>query len=534
MKGPLNGNFDHYLMQSARFGVPEIIKAHGVTPLYLDESISGWDGQFYYYIANDLFAQKDTTSHIDADAYRYQRVGIPILSKLLSLVLFQDWVSPFIYYLTHFLLILLGTAVAARFFIKEGVSAYWIIPWSVGMGTQITLLNGLPDGAADALLMIAMISAYQKKYKVYAIAITFACLSREAYVAFPAIFFGALALERWIKKRSIKPYTDFFFLICPIIIFAAWQLFIKLRFTMTPAEQSASVLGLPFKSLFAHMISGLQGHYPNTPAGWNSYVAGMGIVLFTLLLVWTLIVIIKTRPLTSMLEGNIVRNTAAGFTLILCLLYFCFGDTVIWHFTGYMKAGGLFLFCIPFIAAVTKQHLSKAIFAFSMVITVFFCWQGWHARVDQPPIKYKVDTQCKHFKIDTSGTCLEKFVWQGDELPGLVGTTQAGKRITQQGKTTSGFSSYGPYIELPKGKYRVELLISGEGADLGYTDIVGVTPSNVTTTLAKKSLPSGNDVKIETLLDIQESFIKSLEVRTWYQSGNLSIQSLTIERLPEQ
>ena len=532
MKGPLNGNFDHYLMQSTRFGVPEDLKAHDVTALYQDESISGWDGQFYYYIANDLLAQKDTTSHIDADAYRYQRVGIPMLSKLLSLVLFQDWVSPFIFYLTHFLLILLGTAVAARFFIKEGVPAYWIIPWSVGMGTQITLLNGLPDGAADALLMIAMIAAYQNKYKVYAIAITFACLSREAYVAFPVILFGAVVLERWIKKRSIKPYTDFFFLVCPIIIFIAWQLFIRLRFTMTPAEQSASVLGLPLKSLFVHMISGLQGHYPNVPVGFSSYVAGVGVALFTLLLVWTLIVIIKTRPLTSMLEGNIVRNTAAGFTLILCLLYFSFGDTVIWHFTGYMKAGGLFLFCIPFIAAITKQPLHKATFAFAMVITVFFCLQGWRARIDQPPIKYKVDTQCKHLKIDISGTCFEKFVWQGDELPGLVGTIKEGKRVNEQGTTASGYSSYGPYIELPKGKYRVELSISGEGADLGYMDIVGVSPSNVTTTLSKKSLPSGEDVKIETFLDIPDSFIRSLEVRTWYQSGNLSIQSLTIERLP--
>jgi hypothetical protein len=533
MKGPLNGNFNHYLMQSARFGVPDAIKERGITPLYLDENTLGWDGQFYYYIANDLLAQKDTASHIDADAYRYQRVGIPILSKLLSLVLFQDWVSPFIYYLTHFLLILLGTAVAARFFIKEGIPAYWIIPWSVGMGTQITLLNGLPDGAADALLMIAMISAYQKKYKVYAIAITFACLSREAYAAFPAIFFGAVVLERWIKKRSIKPYTDLFFLISPLIIFAAWRLFIRLRFTMTPTEQSASVLGRPLESLFTHMFAGLQGHYPNLPAGLISYVSGIGIVLFAMLLVWMLVVSIKTRPLASILEGNIVRNTATGFALVLCLLYVCFGDTVMWHFTGYMKAAGIFFFCIPFIAAVTKQPLRKTAFVFAMAITVFFCMLGWRIRVDLPPITYKVDTRCEHIKFDTSKTCLEKFVWQGDELPGLVGTAQDGKRIAEQGKTGSGFSSFGPYIEVPQGKYRVELSISGEGTDLGYTDIIGVPASNVITTLAKKPLVSGNDVKIETLLDIQESSIKNLEVRTWYQSGNLSIQSITIERLSD-
>ncbi|MNR48149.1 hypothetical protein D3C85_1673480 [compost metagenome] len=86
-------------------------------------------------------------------------------------------------------------------------------------------------------------------------------------------------------------------------------------------------------------------------------------------------------------------------------------------------------------------------------------------------------------------------------------------------------------MELPQGKYRVVLLISGEGSDLGYTDIQGTDPGNAVVTLAKKTLTPGKEVKIETLLDIQERFIRNLEVRTWYQSGNLSIQTLTIERL---
>lgn len=531
MKGPLNGNFDHYLMQADRWGMPEAIKQHGGTPLYLDEWNSGWDGQFYYYIANDLLAQKDTPDHIDADAYRYQRVGIPALSKLLSLVLFQDWVSPFIYYLTHFLLILLGTAVAARFFIKEGVPAYWIIPWSVGMGTQITLLNGLPDGAADALLIIGMVSAYQKKYGVYALAITFACLSREAYVAFPAIFFGAQVLERLIKQKSIKPVSELLVMLSPLVIFLAWQSYIRLHFAMTPAEQSASVLGVPLMSLVTHLIAGLQGHYPKMGSGWDSYMAGTGLALFAVLLAWTLWAIAKTRPVQSMLQGNIISNTAAAFTLTLCLLYLCFGETVIWNFTGYMKAGGLFLFCIPFIAAISRHRLHVATFVLAMIITAFFCWQGWILRVDQPPIKYKFDAQCHHLKIDTSGNCLERFVWKGDELAGLVGTLDSGKRVATQGLTPSGFISYGPYIELPKGKYRVELSISGVGSDLGYTDIIGVDASDEAVTLAKKTITAGDDVKIQTVLVVGDSFIRNLEVRTWYQSGNLSIQSLSIERL---
>ena len=533
VKGPLNGNFDHYLMQADRWGMPEAIREHGVTPLYLDGWNSGWDGQFYYYIANDLLAQKDTASHIDADAYRYQRIGIPILSKLLSLALFQEWVSPFIYYLTHFLLILLGTAVAARFFVEQGVPVYWIIPWSMGMGTQISLLNGLPDGAADALLILGMVAGYQKRYWAYSIAITFACLSREAYVAFPAIFVGAHVLERMIKQKSIRPYLDLILLLCPLVIFVAWHSFIRMRFAMTPTEQSASVLGFPLKSLIIHLIAGLQGRYPNMEGGWYSYMAGIGLVLFTILLGWALWFIAKTQPVKSVLQRDIAKTTAGVFTLTLCLLYLCFGDTVIWNFTGYMKAGGLFLFCIPFMAAITNRSLHAANFVLAMIITVFFCWQGWILRVDQPTIKYKFDTNCHHLKIDTAGTCLEKFIWKGDELVGLVGKPENGRRVATQGQTFAGFMSYGPYIELPKGKYQIELSISGVGTDLGYTDIIGVDTNNAAVMLAKKALIPGNDVKIQTMLDVESDFIRNVEVRTWYQSGNLSLQSLTIERLAD-
>ncbi|WP_448646099.1 hypothetical protein [Pseudomonas mohnii] len=532
VKGPLNGNFDHFLMQADLWGVPDKIKQHGITPLYLDDWNAGWDGQFYYYIANDIFAQHDTASHIDSDAYRYQRVGIPILSKIFSLLLLQEWVSPFLYYLTHFLLILLGTAIAARFFTKQGVSAYWIIPWSVGMGTQITLLNGLPDGAADALLIIAMIAAYEKKYIAYTVSITFACLSREAYVAFPAILIFAEIIERYRNKTSFTPRGDFLLLLSPLVVFFAWHIFIRLKFIHTPGEQSPGILGAPLKSLFLHLLPGLQGHYPNMQAGWFSYISAIGLIFFCLLLILTAYTVTKTHPLRTTLEGKLVSNTASAFTLVLCLLYSCFGDTVIWNFTGYMKAAGLFLFCIPFIATTKKLPLRKSTFAFFIIITVFFCWQGWTLRVNQPPIKYKFDSNCNHLKIITSDSCFEKFVWRGDELLGLVGEPVNNERIAVQGKTRTGYISYGPYIELLRGNYNVTLSISGEGANLGYTEIAGIDANNNAITFSKQALKPGKNIDINTTLHINDTSIRNLEVRTWYQSGNLSIHKITIERTP--
>jgi hypothetical protein len=47
------------------------------------------------------------------------------------------------------LIVLVAVGMAAFFFQRKGISPYWALFWALGIGTQVTQLNGLPDAAAD-------------------------------------------------------------------------------------------------------------------------------------------------------------------------------------------------------------------------------------------------------------------------------------------------------------------------------------------------------------------------------------------------
>jgi hypothetical protein len=531
--GPLDGTFNKYLMQAERWGIPDELKNRGVESLYRDDWNAGWDGQFYYYIANDLLAQKDTIQHLDADAYRYQRVGIPLLSYVMSLITFQDWVSPALFYFTHLMLILLGTAIGAYFFNKRGVSPYWIIPWSVGLGTQITLLNGLPDGAADALLILALFACFKKKYYIYSFAVTFACLAREAYILFPLIYFAGHIYHSFTSdnKKIYQPY--YFLLTFPIVVFTAWHIFVRTYFIQTPGEQAHGILSLPFVSIYRHLFAGFSGSYPNIPDGFHSYIAGVGIFLFVCLMLYVFYLSFKINPLSSLQKGNVFLFAISVFSMLLASLYVSFGDSVIWNFTGYMKAASLFVFIVPLLLTLRNKKPGKRVLIFLISLTVFFGIQGWQLRVNQPAIKYKVDVECQHIKFK-GNKCLEKFIWNGDELPGTTGKIFNGRRVAYEGMDKAGFLTYGPYIDLPKGIYKIELKFSADAQYSGYVNSIGISSVNGTVVYIKDLPLDGVGSHFSRIISISDEMVRNFEVRMWYGKGDLSLKTLSVERLNDE
>jgi len=62
----LGGQFDEYLQPGAMYAAPAVIKDHGYDAhIYIEPGHPGWDGQFYYYMANDPIIVGDTPLHID-------------------------------------------------------------------------------------------------------------------------------------------------------------------------------------------------------------------------------------------------------------------------------------------------------------------------------------------------------------------------------------------------------------------------------------------------------------------------------------
>jgi len=393
------GTFNQHFLPAKMFGVPEELAEKGIKPLYVEPKECGWDGQFYYYIANDVLGLKDTSKHIDADAYRYQRIGLPLLAKVLSLVVLRDWVSPVIYYLTSLLLILGAAVTGASFFKEKGVLPYWILIWSLGVGTQLTLMNGLPDAAADSLLIMALVALMRRHYGWYAVAASLAALSREAYVLVAMTIFlthfcskflpiNSLSLLN-IKKCCLETLLDrtMWFLFLPVLIFTLWQGYIHFHFG-SPSAQASGILGLPFQNIWHYFYSGWQQQHPLLGPGPIGRIEAIGILLFVVLLSSCLVRLIGLLKWGSSRDSSGV-GIAIGFVCLIGM-YYCFGPTVMQHYTGYMKAANIFYFLFFFITALDKRSVFKSwlyVIAIGFVIysAYFFDRHLLEERVLTPP-----------------------------------------------------------------------------------------------------------------------------------------------------
>lgn len=536
VSGPLSGDFSKHIMSAKRWGVPAELKEKGIAPLYTSEHDAGWDGQFYFYMSNDLLAQKDASKHIDSDAYRYQRIGLPLFAKVLSVLTLQSWVSTQTYYASSFILILLAVLIGGYYFAQNNVSPLWMLPWSLGAGTQLTLLNGLPDAAADAFFIVALVACVSRKYWIYGMAMSFAVLSREAYILFGAIFFAGMVWVQFKNKEHQFRLKDWLLCSLPIVLFACWHLFVRHHFDNTPASQSAQVLGFPLQSTFSHMFAGLSGHYPGLPDGANSVQHGMNIFFYLALILSTFAAAIKFKPLRKLKFENLLPTAIALFLCGLIGLYLSFGDTVMWHFSGYMKAANLFLFLWPFFLLLSGKKIHKLHGFFLLFLTLFFGKQAWDFRVNQQAIvPLNAEAICANANDTNNKKCTRRWVYQAKQLPATLGDVVGAER-TASIKDGEGFLIYGPYIKLEGGLYKFKLSFSGASEHgksvLGHWEIGRFAPAPSVEVFYKANLLSGDDTYTEINVHIPEKGIESLEVRAWFGgSGSLTVKKIEIEKI---
>ena len=400
LHGPLDGRFSHFFLPAEKFGIPKALQAHGITDMYKGPEETGWDGQFYYYIANDLIGTPDTLAHIDSDAYRYQRIGLPLLANIVAKLTLRTWVSPLTFYFTNLLIILLATGVAAAFFQRRQFSPYFILFWSLGCGTQLTLLNGLPDAMADGLLIMSVIALLDKRNWLYAVLMSLTALSREAYVLMPACL-GFMMLVQQLRQPTF-PFWHWLgkvrFHAVACAIFVIWQIYLRLHFHTAPTQQAEHILGLPFASAWQFILEGLRGHHEIVGTGKMAYYEAIGVILFILLLGWSLLSALRLF-IKSWRNNPSVDNESClylGFSLcfiVLVLMYYCFGRTVMMHYSGYFKAANLFLFVLPFLTCLRKARptwyllafLCSVLGFFNMVLSYHVYGEPYHPT---PPIQY--------------------------------------------------------------------------------------------------------------------------------------------------
>lgn len=461
----LQGNFKHFFLPAEMFGVPSELKSRGLTELYKGKYQTGWDGQFYYYIANDPLALKDTVQHIDSDAYRYQRIGLPLLANIASKLTGQSWVSPMMYYLTSLFVILVAVGVAANFFQNRNFSPYWILLWSLGCGTQVTQLHGLPDAAADGLLILALVSLVERKSLRYMLTVTFAALAREAYVLLPA-FMGLVLLVENVriegfgtysclrKKGIFRLFKQIWIHVVPIAIFFGWQVFVRIKFGVSPSSQAGGILGWPFTALWHYLLVGLGGMHPVVGGGRAAYLEGFGIILYLSLLM------ISARALISLLINawplgsrfNLEKEASLGIALTfigLIFMYLCFGPIVMMYYTGYFKVANIFLFVIPLVVCLNRKKVSHLMLVFLMGVTLFFDYFLWVRIFDVP---YRPITAVQY--VATEPACLKNYrakitplSIENTSKAGLISRFLFGRTIVIHVKVTNlSNESFSPFL----------------------------------------------------------------------------------------
>lgn len=385
----LQGDINNHILAGDMFGTPVDIKDRGIKPLYYGPGNTGWDGQFYYYISNDLLGLKDTPIHIDAPSYRYQRVGMSLFAALTAKIALQEWVSPGWYFWSYFFLLTFATYVGGAIFYRLAGNSALILLWSLSVGTQITLFNALPDAAADAFLIIAIALMLRKYYLAAAIPFAFACLSREVYVIFPlAIVFcyvvesilSARRLGRQIPLNYFWTWSPRYYLLIPIIITVGWQVYIVRHFGIRPAEQAHNIMGLPLASWWDYFTSGLSGVHKLIGAGPFAYFESASLLSYLAVLVVGVWVSIHTLFIGKKIRAGDVSGLSLA-TLLFVALYLCFGSTVMMHYTGYFKAISVFFFIIPLLItfndlSARARNVSITILLASLLITSIYNFQN--------------------------------------------------------------------------------------------------------------------------------------------------------------
>lgn len=355
VSGHLNGNINNAILSAERFGVPTELASHGIQEFYQGKKETGWDGQFYYYISNDLLSgDTDTLKHIDNPIYRYQRPGVGIFVKAISVGLGESWVSPTTYYLSYLLLVCLATFVLAKFLgelSSKRFMPYLALFWSLSISVQLTLLNYLPDAGSDCFLIFAIVALYYRRWLVYAISMSFCLLSRESYVLLP-VFVLIFVFFHYYKNRVKISTTHISCLFIPLVVYFLWHHHIS----SLPGNLSAIGNNLLYPIPLASSLHYLFINMSEMSFSYHSKIE----VLFTVnFLLIVFIAIVATTKLIKSEKFSIEIMGVMFGVLLLTTLYLFFGNTVTFDYTGYMKVLGAPVITILISLAVINGRSNK-------------------------------------------------------------------------------------------------------------------------------------------------------------------------------
>ena len=214
---------------------------------------NGYDGQFYYRLALDPANLHRTAFGITMDApFRVQRIGYPALAWLLSAGQ-HAWVPVALVAVNVLALAAVGLAggTLAR---DAGRHALWGLLLAGYFGFFMSAGNDLTEPVAAACLLGGIIACRRGRPVLAGAAFGYGALTRET-VLIAALALGLTRLIPWARRTARPGAADLAWAI-PVVMFAAWQLVLRLAtgsVILMDSAASNSSPGLPF-SQFAGAV----------------------------------------------------------------------------------------------------------------------------------------------------------------------------------------------------------------------------------------------------------------------------------------
>ena len=379
----LGGDINLYALTSAMFGMPSHLIENGERFTYVMAGETGWDGQFNYYIANDLLNNQGTAAHIDNPAYRWARPGLSFLAFISSKILGLEYISQAHFAIVTVGITILGITALTYITMKSGLSPLLIFAWALFPGQLITTFSGLSDACADSFfaIFIALYLGYalrtiraQKKVRrfdelMWTLALSFAgvlcVLSREIYLIFFMVclllkgmeyVFSKAIMTSNIPKKFLMPRIRKILIVPSLVTTLGYLTYNHLNYLRFGARNAGTVVTKNPLTTLRYLYCNFNDCDLAIPSNSSHYGLGHGLSLMahTFLLFLGLTIGIAAiaytfkifRQTNKLFLGRLLSLEISIFVMLACLVYFFFGPTVLFDWTGFIKADSTIIMAI--------------------------------------------------------------------------------------------------------------------------------------------------------------------------------------------
>ncbi len=157
----------------------------------------------------------NVTPFLDVPAYRYQRILLPLLARIISLG--NEQILPWVLLGIGVFSQILGTWLVANLLVRSRCSPWIALSYGLWAGFTLAVLVDLPEPLAYGLVAGAILASEKENEKLAVLFFGLALFAKEVTILFLGAYFGYRVLNRQWRKAGYV-----FLGMVPFFVFQAW------------------------------------------------------------------------------------------------------------------------------------------------------------------------------------------------------------------------------------------------------------------------------------------------------------------------